>query len=256
LEGGTLEALRANAAARRTQAEHLSSGVEPKQVAAAPFESDRELHRLREETTEIAQRANQMAGQLRTRAQQLQSVPEAEEEEALADAERARVRVLDETIRQTQQFLQKAQERVHRDIAPVLAGTLQGWLPRITGGRYQDVIVDPATLNVKVCGASRRWREASLLSYGTREQVYLLLRMAMVQHLTKQGEICPLILDEVTVQCDTARTVASMELLHEVSRERQVILFSQEDDVRQWAQTNLHEPQDRFDVLDAAQVPP
>lgn len=229
--------------------------MEPQQLAEAHVESDRELHRLRKEAAEIARRANQMAGEVGALAQRLQSVPETEEEEALAETESSRVRALDETINLTQQFLQKAQERVHRDIAPVLAGTLRGWLPRITGGRYQDVIVDPATLNVKVSGASRLWREASLLSYGTCEQIYLLLRMAMVQHLTKQGEICPLILDEVTVQCDTPRTVASMKLLHEVSRERQVVLFSQEDDVREWAKANLQEPQDRFEVVDAAQVP-
>jgi hypothetical protein len=87
-------------------------------------------------------------------------------------------------------------ERVHKDIASVLARTLKGWLPRITGGRYHDVIVDPTILNVRVAGASRLWREASLLSHGTSEQVYLLLRMAMVEHLTKEDEVCPLIPDD------------------------------------------------------------
>ncbi len=77
----------------------------------------------------------------------------------------------------------------------------------------------------------------------------------MVEHLTKQGEVCPLILDDVTVQCDTPRTIAIMEMLQQLSRERQVIVFSQEDDVRTWARANFEEPQDGLEVLDAAQVP-
>jgi uncharacterized protein YhaN len=55
------------------------------------------------------------------------------------------------------------------------------------------------------------------------------------------GETCPLILDEVTVQCDRERTRALLECLRAVSRERQVILFTQEEDVVEWAGANLRE---------------
>ncbi len=47
-------------------------------------------------------------------------------------------------------FLEKAQERVHRDVAPVLAATVRGWLARVTAGRYADVAVDPESLAVTV----------------------------------------------------------------------------------------------------------
>ncbi len=257
LEGATLEELGAWSTELRRQADELSSQVAPELLAAIELDSDPDskLRRLRDDTTDSARRANQAAGQVKILAERLPTVPEAEEEQALAETELARVGALDETINLTRHFVQKAQERVHKDIAPVLAGTLKKWLPRITGGRYQDAIVDPASLNVKVSGASRLWREASLLSHGTGEQVYLLLRMAMVEHLTKQGEVCPLILDDVTVQCDTPRTIAIMEMLQQLSRERQVIVFSQEDDVRTWARANFEEPQDGLEVLDAAQVP-
>jgi uncharacterized protein YhaN len=140
-------------------------------------------------------------------------------------------------------------------MAPVLAGTLRSWLPRVTAGRYEDTLVEPETLAVRVCGQERVWREARLLSQGAREQVYLLLRLAMVEHLTRRGEVCPLILDDVTVQSDAERTVAILELLHEVSQNRQVILFSQEDDVRKWAESNLTGPRDRLRQLQGPAVP-
>jgi exonuclease SbcC len=172
------------------------------------------------------------------------SVSTAEEALAAATAELERVRRLNATLSRTYEFLQDAQERVHRDIAPVLEQTLREWLPSVTAGRYTDASVDPELLGVKVKDPAGKFREAGLLSQGTLEQIYLLLRMALVAHLTKPGETSPLLFDDVTVQTDSTRTRAILDLLHEISRERQVIVFSQEEDVRHWAQDRLDRPAD------------
>ncbi len=74
--------------------------------------------------------------------------------------------------------------------------------------------------------------------------------MALATHLASSGETCPLILDDITVQSDGARKIALLELLHEISRERQVILFSQEAAVASWAEDNLAPPTDRFARLE------
>lgn len=58
------------------------------------------------------------------------------------------------------------------------------------------------------------------------------------------GETSPLLFDDVTVQTDRARTVAILDLLHEISHERQVIVFSQGEDVRHWAETSLNPEHD------------
>jgi len=55
-----------------------------------------------------------------------------------------------------------------------------------------------------------------------------------------------LILDDVTVQCDAFRTARLLEILHQVSRGRQVILFTQEDDVLEWAESHLDLRADRL----------
>jgi len=128
---------------------------------------------------------------------------------------------------------------VYRQFAPHLEKALRDWLPRIPTNRYTDASVDPISLNVKVKDPSGVFRDAHVLSQGTREQIYLLLRMALVAFLTKPGEICPLIFDDVTVQTDGNRTEAVLNLLHEMCGTRQVIVFSQEEDVRHWAEKNL-----------------
>jgi uncharacterized protein YhaN len=88
-----------------------------------------------------------------------------------------------------------------------------------------------------------------VLSQGTIEQLFLLLRLALAQHLATSGESAPMILDDVTVQSDTERTVALLELLHELSGEHQVVLFSQEDEVLRWAEAELKAPTDKLVLL-------
>lgn len=175
----------------------------------------------RELERRLAGEAGDADGVRSERARTLTFVPEAEEELSAATEELQRVRDLDSTLETTMTLLARAQERVHRDIAPLLASTLTAWLPRVTDGRYTDATVDPATLQVKVCGTDRLFRRAELLSHGTAEQVYLLLRTALTQHLTAGHDSCPLLLDDVTVQADAVRTARVLTLLHAMSEERQ-----------------------------------
>ncbi|MBY8849671.1 AAA family ATPase, partial [Saccharothrix sp. MB29] len=185
----------------------------------------------RTEAAELAAEADQAEGALVERARALPGVAEAEEEvdaarSALDDVERL-ARILDST----RAHLARAQEAVHRDIAPVLVDTLREWLPTITDGRYVDATLDPATLSVQVCGPSREWRNAGVLSVGTAEQVHLLLRIALVKHLTAANEVSPLLLDDVTVQADDTRTRAVLDLLLALADRQQIVLFAQESSV-------------------------
>jgi uncharacterized protein YhaN len=166
-------------------------------------------------------------------------VSASEEALAVAQAELDRILRLDATLNTARKFLENAQDRVHREFAPHLEKALRDWLPRITNNRYMDASVDPISLNVKVKDNGGTFRDARLLSQGTREQIYLLLRMALVAFLTKPGEVSPLIFDDVTVQTDGNRTEAVLNLLHEISGARQVIVFSQEEDVSRWAERHL-----------------
>ena len=75
----------------------------------------------------------------------------------------------------------------------------------------------------------------------------------MVEHLTNARENCPLILDEVTVQCDSVRTPRLLSALHSISQERQVILFSQEQEIGDWAETHLDTTRDLLIRLQPAE---
>ena len=175
----------------------------------------------------------------------LPSVADAEEALDVARREQQRVAVLDQTLGSTINFLEQAQKQIQRNIAPILSSTVLEWLPNVTGGRYEDCRIDPESLLVEVRGANG-WHRAPLLSHGTAEQVYLLLRLALSRHLTKEGEICPLILDDVVSASDAARKRVVLETLLAISESTQVVLFTHEDDVRDWADERLEEPLGRL----------
>jgi hypothetical protein len=253
LDGGTLAELEAEAARRRQRATDLQAALPPGSVAL-PDLADPEGHlsALRDEAASLSRDFDLARGSLQERRDVLPGVAEAEEAAGSANAELARVHELAATINATLQLLRSAQDRVHRDLAPVLGQAVGRWLPIVSGGAYSEISVDPADLNVTVKEqATGQWRRARLLSEGTREQIFLLLRVAMAEHLVTTNERAPLILDEVTAQSDAERKVQMLQVLHRLSAERQVVLFTHDDDVVAWAQEALQAPQDRLVRLEA-----
>lgn len=189
-----------------------------------------------------------MEGGLRERETNAVDPAAATEEYESARKELEQVKTLGEVLEASMALLEEAQDRVHRDIAPRLNEATNRWLPALFGARYSTVRIDPATLEVMVFSEGDP-RRADLLSQGTAELFYMLLRIALVETLTAaSGESCPLILDDITVNFDSERKAAALGLLQELATERQVILFTQEDEVRSWAAANLRD-RDKLVVL-------
>ncbi len=243
--------LRADANERATEV-GASALAQAKSMAPSPAL----LESLQSEARDAQNALNVERGQLTELQKSLPSVADAEDDLDEAEREMERVRRLSETLDKTVEFLRTAQDRVHRNIAPILRKTVLEWLTEVTGGRYADCRIDPANLKVEVAGASGRWRDAALLSHGTAEQVYLLLRLALARHLTADsGEACPLILDDAVGASDGERKLAALDALLAISESTQVILFTHEDDVRDWARERLVGPTRRLLELDPSGVP-
>ena len=248
------------AEAERLRADANQRAAKVGASALAQAKSDAPSPELLESLQSSAKRAedawNVERGQLEELEKSLPSVADAEDELAEAKREQEHVRRLDETLKTTMRFLEAAQEKVHNDIAPALRSTVLERLSQVTAGRYADCQIDPANLKVEVAGASGRWRDAALLSHGTAEQVYLLLRLALARHLTADsGEACPLILDDAVGASDGERKLAALDALLAISESTQVILFTHEDDVRDWARERLVGPTRRLLELDPSGVP-
>jgi exonuclease SbcC len=242
LDGRSLDEMLAAADEADRDARELAARLgEPITASGgSPADIEGRLAAARERAMTVSSLADSLRGNLGARRETLPDVAEAEEAAASARTELQRVEALAATLDATLTLLRSAEERVHRSLAPKLASTIARWLPSVSGGAYEDVSVDPAELVVRVKEASSgQWRDAHLLSEGTREQIYLLLRVAMAEHLVTNGEIAPLLLDEVTVQSDSGRKRELLAMLHALSAERQVVLFTHDDEVLAWADQSL-----------------
>lgn len=246
LRGRSLEQLRSDVQGLEDQ---LVDATDAESTVGTPNELEGRLRRARIDARIAEERANTLKGELTEYVAGLTPVADAEEELRAASEDLDRLERLAETLETAHRFLDQAQDRVHRDIAPVLNATIDAYVSRITGGHYVSAAVDPSTLAVRVVEAGGQYRDATQLSHGTAEQIYLLLRVALAEHLTIPGEVCPLILDDVTVQSDVTRTRAILEVLEDLAEDRQIILFTQEDDVFDWAENRLVGPRHRVEYL-------
>jgi hypothetical protein len=236
LKGRTLEEMRAELAKLRS--------VSPDQLSASNAGANRievveRLKQLRVDESEAVKTAADARGILKALTSSSNSVTDCEQETQEAKAELDQIKNLEGILDKTIEFLEKAQTKVHRDIAPILQDAICAKLPTITSGRYNSALVDPENLEVSIDVSHGHYIDSNYLSYGTTEQIYLLLRIALIDHLTGNQESCPIICDDITVHADSERKVGILTLLKEISQSRQVIMFSQEAEVHAWGEKNL-----------------
>jgi DNA repair exonuclease SbcCD ATPase subunit len=149
----------------------------------------------------------------------------------LEDERAACVAVRDRCLRQLKALrcaavaIEEAARRVHRDAAPRLAAAIAGNLALITEGRYQEVHVNPERFDVTLRSPDRlELVPVELLSHGTRDQVGLLLRLALSEVLGQGGEPVPLLLDDPLQSSDPLRRAGLLDFLQRLSETTQVVL--------------------------------
>lgn len=104
------------------------------------------------------------------------------------------------------------------------------YLQSMTRGAYQCLSMGGARGKPQIMVHPRNGLPvpaANPLSRGTLDQIYLALRLSLVDHLDEEREGLPIFLDEALVNWgDGERLDESLLLLCEVSEHRQVFLFT------------------------------
>ncbi len=99
----------------------------------------------------------------------------------------------------------------------------------LTLGRYAGLDTDTGPRGEPVLRARTargRVLEVAALSTGTRDQMYLALRLAALEGLIERRGAMPLVLDDLFVHFDDDRTEAGLRVLEEVAEHTQVLLFT------------------------------
>lgn len=122
--------------------------------------------------------------------------------------------------------LRAADADIQSRFSPELGKLATHYMSVVTDGRYESVLINrDFSAKTKLSGDTVP-RETEYLSAGTLDLMYLAVRLAVCTLALPENSACPLILDDTLVNLDAERTQQAMKLLREISKQRQVILFT------------------------------
>ena len=220
-DGQPLESLRTEAAS-----------IEPDQLQV-------ELNRLGTEAGQVVEEISRLGarhGQLKAAFDALNGSDAAaraaaRQQEAAAGMAEAAERYL--RLKTAARLLQWSMERFRQTRQGPMLARASEIFQALTLGSFSRLLVDadshdsPRLVSIRTDG--NKPVEVPGLSEGTRDQLYLALRLAALDQQASQGSRMPLIADDLFINFDDRRTAAGLQVLGDVSRRMQVILLTHHD---------------------------
>ena len=122
--------------------------------------------------------------------------------------------------------LREADEEMQSRFSPELGALAAEYMSKVTGGRYSDILIGRDFSTMAKTSGDTVARESGYLSAGTMDLLYLAVRLAVCELAMPEDVSCPLIIDDALVNLDDVRYDQAMELLSDIAKNRQVILFT------------------------------
>ncbi|MGI5861975.1 MAG: ATP-binding protein [Myxococcales bacterium] len=225
---------------RKLLAKHWPMGVEAALEEIAGRSRDeiklaaQELYARREDLQSRCTKLIEEKGAVQSRIDALElSVPG---QATAQELELAKARALEKaeeaaTLRAALWLLSRAREKAAEGSRPLIDAA-SGYFEKLTGGAYTGLEIDRGGKEPRLWAqpASGAAKELAALSDGTCDQTWLALRLAVVREAARKTPF-PLLLDDVFVYFDDVRTTRALRLLHELSEELQVVIFTHHDHV-------------------------
>lgn len=96
----------------------------------------------------------------------------------------------------------------------------------MTEGRYKRVKIKGESKEIVVLDPKGREINSQLLSRGTQEQLYICVRLGLIEEFCEKNGNLPVLFDDVFVNFDDDRSQRGIETLLEFSKENQVLFFT------------------------------
>ncbi len=124
-------------------------------------------------------------------------------------------------------MLSEAVRRFERENQPEMVATVSRLMSQMTSGKYTEFDrTTGTTQGILVRRFDGVERTPDQLSSGTREQLYLAIRLAYVLHYCRQNEPLPIVMDDVLVNFDDGRVRQTLATLAEVAKSVQILFFT------------------------------
>jgi uncharacterized protein YhaN len=137
------------------------------------------------------------------------------------------------TLALTSMVLDLVRSSYESERQPETLSEASGYLQRLTRDRYKRIWTPFGESILCVDDHTGRATPVESLSRGTREQVFLSLRLALASNYSSRGANLPLILDDVFVNFDSQRARAAAETICDFANQGiQVFVFTCHDHIR------------------------
>jgi uncharacterized protein YhaN len=124
-------------------------------------------------------------------------------------------------------MLEAVRQYYEREHQPQALREASVYLQRLTSGRYTRVWTPLGEHSLRVDDGQGNTLNVEVLSRGTREQLFLALRLALVSSYARRGVNLPLVLDDVLVNFDVGRAKAAAAVLRDFAKlGHQILIFT------------------------------
>jgi uncharacterized protein YhaN len=128
-------------------------------------------------------------------------------------------------IELARQAIDHVRSKFERTCQPATLALASKYFAQLTRGKYGNVWTPLGQRELRIDDDHGQSLSIEQLSGGTREQLFLAVRMATIHELGQKGIDLPMVLDDVLVNFDQVRTEAAIDSLCEFAEENRQILF-------------------------------
>jgi len=194
-------------------------------------QSDEEKYRknlkhVKDEIKEVEKKIHGIRERIKTHMVNSRPLYEIEEELEQAILEKQRLEKQKDALALAKEQLETiSREFITKRFAPELREIVTPMLKTVTT-RYGEMRFDE-NLNLKVrIPELNLIKEVEVLSQGTLDQIYFLLKSGIAKMLSKNRESLPLLLDDPFVTCDGERLEKILDILGGLAKKTQIFLFT------------------------------
>ena len=175
-------------------------------------EEELKLHKINIEEKDIEEKYNELLN--------------IEENLSVAEEKYNELKNLNDSINLAKEIILNSYEKMQNNVSPKLTEQLSKNISEITNGKYNKVKFDDEKgMIVEI--ENGNYISAERLSSGTIDQLYLSLRLAVLDSITE--EKIPIILDEVFSHFDDTRLKNILNYINNKFNDRQLIIFTCND---------------------------
>lgn len=172
-------------------------------------EEELKMHKINFDEKEIEEKYNELVN--------------VEEKLAVAEEQYNELKMLNNSMNLVKEILTNSYEKMQNSVSPMLTAELSRNISEITSGKYNKVSFnDEQGMIVEI--ENGNYISAERLSSGTVDQLYLSLRLAILDSMSE--EKIPIILDEAFSHFDDKRLENILQYINNKFGDRQLIIFT------------------------------